>query len=139
VFNDHNVSRPPLFADARKPGWQARDAPSEFVSNLAKELLSLFHVRLAFNPPGRQTIHDAHDGVPLIGFGHQHLSWIGRGAENPADLGHDFDGIEHIDGIKTLREEEDKAVPGADGQGVLLGQFNHIRIGASPAHQAFAG
>jgi hypothetical protein len=85
-------------------------ARSEFVADLPEQFLSPFDVRLAFNTLGSKSVHDAHDAAPLTGFGNKHLGRVGRGAEDPADLGYQFDGIEHVDGIKTIRKENDKAV-----------------------------
>src|ERR1035441_8563544 len=94
-----------------------RDA-LEFVANLPEELLAPFDVRLGFHALGREAVHDADDAAALGGLGDQHLSLVGGSAVNPADLGHHLDGVEHVDGIKALAEEQDKGVPGADGQGV---------------------
>src|ERR1035438_10029404 len=119
--------------------WQPLvEQGSQFVANLPQELLTPFDVWLGFHALGREAIHHAHNSAALGGLGDEYLGRVSGSAVNPANLGYHLDGVEHVDGIKALAEKQDEAVPGTDGQGVLPGQLDHGRVGATAAHEALA-
>src|SRR4030042_55623 len=53
-----------------------------------------------------------------------------------ANLRYSFDCIQHVDWVKPLPQEDNKAMPGTDCLGIPASQIDHGLIGSAPAYQA---
>ena len=56
---------------------------------------------------GTEAIHYAQDCSPLFRLGEDHFSRIGCRTKNTAHLWNHFDGVQHIQRIKTVAQEND--------------------------------
>src|SRR5512134_2748554 len=107
---------------------------SEFIAELAQQLLARLDVGLGLDAFALQPVNDAEDAPPAAGLGHDHLYRVGRRAVDRAHLGHGFDGVENVD-RETAAHEDDEAMSAAQRQRVLLCQSHEVGVVSSPAHE----
>src|SRR5262245_41087558 len=91
---------------------------SELVADLPQQVVPVARVGVLLDPERRLAVHDAEDRAPLLRLCHDHLHGVGGGAEDAAHLGHRLHRVQDVDG-EALAEEDEEAVAGADGDGVV--------------------
>src|SRR5574341_1136829 len=96
----------------------ATDAASEFVADLSQEVPPGRDVLGALHPLGREAIHDPHHPPTLRRSRHDDLDRVRRGTVDGADLLALLHGVQDVDGIRVL-QDQDEEVAGGDHLRVL--------------------
>src|ERR1700674_965420 len=102
-----------------------RRLPLKLVADLTQQVLPPRDVVVAFDALGREAVHHAQNTAPLVRLDEDDLGRVGGGAEKVAHLRNHFDGIEHVERIETIAEENDEAMSGSKALRVLLCEVDH--------------
>ena len=61
--------------------------------------------RVVFHALGGEAVHHPQDAPALFGLGQDDFHRVGGGAEDAADLGAEFDGVQDVDGKGVFQED----------------------------------
>ena len=111
----------------------------KFVADFAQELFAPGDAGFILHALAFAAVDDAEDAAALRCFSNNHFDRVRRSAVDAADFRHHLDNVEYTHREISRTEKHDKAMTGGKRQGVALGQIDHRRIRAAPAHQHGAG
>jgi hypothetical protein len=126
-----------LVALLNKP--KKRYGALKLVADLSQQSFAPGDILFLFQSLWRRAIDNPKNCPTLFCCRDDHFYGIGCGAIDTTNLSHVFERVQDIDWIKALAKKNEKTVAGGDRFCIFLREFDHDRIGATPADQTFTG
>src|SRR5512146_1732318 len=121
-----------------EPPSMPRGYSSELVADPAQQLVAVGDVLVGLDAERHLAVDDADDAAAELGLRDQDLEPVRRGAEDPADLRHQLQLVEHVD-REALADEDDEDVPGRDRERVRDRQLDELLVVARVADEPGPG
>jgi hypothetical protein len=111
---------------------------SQLVADFPQQTVSPFDAFFVLDSQWAKAVDDTQDASPLLRFREHDFSRIGRCTIDVTNLRDHLDGVQHVDGIETITQEDDEAMTCAERECIFARQFLEGVIGTGPADQALA-